>query len=113
MLLENLSYRELTIAGTEATDIKKHSRVVDLFVTSLNGEFTAPLQAHVLDNIASNTPAFQWSTLKVNWPHLREVPFKNVGKRHFIDIMIGSDHPLFHVVLIEIHGCRPEDPLLN
>ena len=53
---------DLTIAGTGGTEIKKHSRLVDLFVTSLNGEFTAPLQAHVLDNIASDTPAFQWST---------------------------------------------------
>ena len=98
---------DLTIAGTGGTEIKKHSRLVDLFVTSLNGEFTAPLQAHVLDNFASNTPAFQWSTLKVNWPHLRKVPFENVAKRRFIDVMIGSDHPLFHVALREIH----EDPI--
>ena len=39
----------------------------NLFVTSHNGEFTASLQAHVLDNITSDTPAFKWSTLKVNW----------------------------------------------
>ena len=63
----------LTIAGTGGTAIQKRSRRVELSVTSLNGTFTAPLQAHVLDNIASDTSAFQWSELKEKWPHLRHL----------------------------------------
>lgn len=80
-------------------------------MTSLDKAFTAPLQAHVLDNITSDTPAFEWSTLKQKWPHLREVPFENVARRRFIDVMIGSDHLIFHMVLREIHGNRPNDPI--
>ena len=60
----------LTIAGTGGTEVQKRSRCVELSVASLNGTFSAPLRAHVLDNIASDTPAFQWSELKRNWPHL-------------------------------------------
>ena len=101
----------LTIAGTGGTEIQKRSRRVELSVTNLNGTFTAPLQAHVLDNIASDTPAFQWSELKEKWPHLRQVPFENVSRRRYIDVMIGSDHPLFHLVLKEIHGSRHNDPI--
>ena len=70
----------LTIAGTGGTEVQKCSRLVDLTVSSLNGASSAPLQAHVLDNIASNTPAFEWARLKDKWPHLREVPFKSVSR---------------------------------
>ena len=101
----------LTIAGTRGTEIQKRSRRVELSVTNLNGTFTAPLQAHVLDNIASDTSAFQWSELKEKWPHLRQVLFENVSRRRYIDVMIGSDHPLFHLVLKEIHGSRHNDPI--
>ena len=58
----------LTIAGIGGTEVQKCSRCVELTVASLNGTFSAPLRAHVLDNIASDTPAFQWSELKRNWP---------------------------------------------
>ena len=101
----------LTIAGTGGTEIQKHSRRVELSVTSLDGSFSAPLQAHVLDNIASDTPAFQWSELKEKWPHLCQIPFDNVAKCRYIDVMIGSDHPLFHLVLNEVHGGLPNDPI--
>ena len=101
----------LTIAGTGGTEIQKHSRRVELSVTSLDGSFSAPLQAHVLDNIASDTPAFQWSELKEKWPHLCQIPFDNVAKCRYIDVMIGSDHPLFHLGLNEVHGGLPNDPI--
>ena len=101
----------LTIAGTGGTEVQKRSRCVELSVASLNGTFSAPSRAHVLDNIASDTPAFQWSELKRNWPHLHHVPFEKVSRRRYIDVMIGSDHPLFHLVLKEIRGSRPNDPI--
>lgn len=47
-------------------------------MTNLDGTFSSPLQAHVLDNIAGDTPAISWSELKDKWPHLRQVPFKSV-----------------------------------
>ena len=67
------------------------------------------LYKHMLDNIASDTPAFQWSELKEKWPHLHQMPFDNVAKRRYIDVMIGSDHLLFHLVLHEFHGGLPND----
>jgi hypothetical protein len=103
----------LTIAGTGETDVQKRSRCVELSVASLNGTFSAPLRAHVLDNIASDTPAFQWSELKRNWPHLHHVPFEKVSRRRYIDDMIGSDHPLFHLVLKEICDSSIDKPRLG
>ena len=79
--------------------------------TNLDGKFSSPLQAHVLDNIAGDTPAIRWSELKDKWPHLRQVPFENVSRRHQIDIMIGSDHPVFHHVVKEACDDQPNDPV--
>ena len=101
----------LTIAGTGGTEVKTRSRRVELTVTNLDGKFSSPLQAHVLDNIAGDTPAIRWSELKDKWPHLRQVPFENVSRRRQIDIMIGSDHPVFHHVLKEACGDQPNGPV--
>ena len=89
----------LTIAGTGGTGgtaVKTRSRRVELTVTNVNSMFSSPLQAHVLDNIASNIP---WSELKDRWPPVHHVPFENVSRRRQIDVMIGNDHPVFHRVL--------------
>ena len=101
----------LTIAGTGGTEVKTRSRRVELIVTNLDGKFSSPLQAHVLDNIAGDTPAIRWSELKDKWPHLRQVPFESVSRRRQIDVMIGSDHPVFHHVLKEACGDQPNDPI--
>ena len=34
-----------------------------------------------------------------------------MSRRHQIDILLGSDHPLFHHVLEEVHGTQPSDPI--
>ncbi len=65
----------------------------------------------MLDDIANDTPAIQWSELKERWPHLRDVPFANVSRRRRIDVMVGSDHPIFHMVLKEVPGAKPNDPI--
>jgi hypothetical protein len=101
----------LTITGMGGTEIQKASRRFDLSVTNLDSIFKAPLQAHVLDDIASDTPAIQWSRLKERWPHLCDVPFANVSRRRRVDVMIGSDHPIFHMVLKEVPGAKPNDPI--
>ena len=101
----------LTIAGTGGIEIQKRSRRVELNVTSLDKLFTAPVQARVLDNIASDTPAIPWAELKTKWPHLHKVPFDNVSRRPQINVMLGSDHPVFHHVLKEVHGSQPSDPV--
>ena len=51
----------LTIAGTGGAEVKTRSRRVELTVTNLDGTFSSPFQAHVLDNIAGDTPAIRWS----------------------------------------------------
>ena len=71
---------------------------MELKVANLDGTFSSPLQAHVLDNIAGDTLAIPWTELKTKWPHLRQVPFEIVSRRRQVDVMIGSDHPVFHYV---------------
>ena len=68
----------LTFVGTGGTEVKTRSHRVELTVTNLDGKFSSPLQAHVLDNIAGNTPAICWSDLKDKWPRFRQVPFESV-----------------------------------
>ena len=100
----------LTIAGTGGVEDKTRSGRVELTVTNLDGTFSSLLQAHILDNLAGDTPAIRWSELKDKWPHLRQVPFESVSRRHQIDIMIGSDHAVFHL-LKEACGDQPNDPI--
>ena len=97
---------DLTIAGTGGTEIRTRSRRVEVLVKNVDTTFSSPLQAHVLKNIAGDTPAIPWSELKDKWPHLRQVPFNSVSRRRQIDVMIGSDHPVFHHVLKEAQNSR-------
>ncbi|XP_078355671.1 uncharacterized protein LOC144640376 [Oculina patagonica] len=96
---------------TGGTEVKTRSRRVELTVANLDSTFSSPLHAHVLNDIAGDTPAIRWSELKQKWPHLCHVPFETVSKRRQIDIMIGSDHPVFHHVLKEACGEEPNDPV--
>ena len=64
----------LTITGTREFEVEKRSRLVEFPVASLDGSFSVNLQANVLDNITSDTPAFQWSELKTRWLHLESIP---------------------------------------
>ena len=57
------------------------------------------------------TPAFEWSEMKANWPHLTSIPFHKTAKRPQIDVLIGSDHPVFHHVLSEKHGQKDRYPI--
>ena len=78
---------------------------------NVDATFSSPFQAHVLNNIAGDIPAIPWSDLKEKWPHLRQVKFMSVSRRRQIDVMIGSDHPVFHHVLKEACGSQPNDPV--
>lgn len=56
----------------------------------------------------NDTPAIQWSDLKKKWLHLSSVPVKRVSKRQQIDVLIGSDQSIFHRVLQEVYGNKPD-----
>ena len=100
----------LTISGTGGTETVKQSRRVKLSVRNLDGAFSAQLHANVPDDIASDTPALEWSELKIRWPHLQLIPFEIISRRKQIDVLIGNDHPIFHEVSKEVIGCGPSDP---
>jgi len=104
---------DLTIAGTGGTEIRTRSRRVEVLVRNVDATFSSPLQAHVLTNIVGDTPAIPWTELKDKWPHLQQVPFKSVSRRGQIDVMIGSDHPVFHRVLKEACGNLANDPVAH
>jgi glycerol-3-phosphate cytidylyltransferase-like family protein len=103
--------QHLTVTGTGGTEVQKMSRRVNLNVSNVKGNFSATVEANVLDDITGTTPAIEWSDLKENWPHLQKVPLERVANRRQIDLLIGIDHPLFHHVLQEIHGPQADDPI--
>ena len=92
-------------------ELKKQSKQVSLVVTSLKRNFSENLRANVLEYITGDTPAFNWADLKAKWPHLASISFQQTTRRKQIDVLIGSDHPLFHHVLKEVHGSKPADPI--
>ena len=103
--------QNLTISGTAGTEVKMDSRRVKFTVTSTNQRFSSTVEANVLDDITGSTPAIQWSDLKRNWSHLKSVPFENVANRRQVDVLIGSDHPIFHQVLREVPGKQVDEPI--
>ena len=70
----------LRIAGTGGAEVTKRSSRVELAVGNIETDFSAKLEANVLRNITSDTPAVQWSELKKKWPHLSSIPFQRVAK---------------------------------
>ena len=103
--------QNLTISGTAGTEVKKLSRRVEVSVANVNGGFCAKLEANVLDNITGDTPAIQWSEIKDHWSHLKYIPFEKVSKRRPVDVLIGSDHPVYHQTLREVPGGHANDPI--
>lgn len=103
--------QDLTISGTGGAEVKTLSRRVELLVANTTRTFSAKLEANVLDNITGDTPAIPWSELKTKWSHLELIPFEKVAKRKQIDVLIGSDHPVFHRVIREVHGDENSDPI--
>ena len=103
--------QNLTISGTAGTEVKKLSQRVELSIASVSDDFCAPLEANVLEDITGNTPAIKWNEIKNQWPHLKHIPFQNVAKRPQIDLLIGSDHPVFHQVRREVQRTRTNDPV--
>ena len=103
--------QNLTISGTAGTEVKTDSRRGMFTVTSTNQQFSSTFEANVLDNITGNTPAIQWNDLKRNWSHLKSIPFENVANRRQVDVLIGSDHPIFHQVLREVPGEQGNEPI--
>ncbi len=73
--------QNLTILGTGGTEIKRQSKRVRCSVGSMNGSFSAQVEADVL---ACH-----------DWPHLTSTAFDRVSNRKQIDMLIGSDPPSF------------------
>ena len=84
---------------------------MSLVVKSLNKNFSECLCANVFNNITGETPAFNWAELKDKWSQWASFSFEQTARRKQIDILIGSDHLLFHHVLKEVHGNKPADPI--
>ena len=77
----------LTIVGTGGAEIRKRSCQVELTVTNVDGRFSSPLLANVLDKIAGDTPAIPWTELKKKWPHISHVAFENVSGERQADVI--------------------------
>ena len=103
--------QNLTISGTAGTEVKTDSRRVKFTVTSTNRRFSSTVEANVLDDITGSTPAFKWNDLKRNWSHLKSIPFESVANRRQVDVLIGSDHPIFHQVFREVPGKQGNEPI--
>ena len=55
--------QHLTVSGTGGTEVRKISRRVRLTVSNVKGNFSASVEANVLDDITGSTPAIPWSEL--------------------------------------------------
>ena len=47
------------------------------------------------------------------WPHLSSIPKQRVAKRQQVNVLIGSDHCIFHCVLQEVCVNMPDDLTTN
>lgn len=90
----------LGIAGTWGAEVTKRSCRVEL--TDLPALRQTNLEANVLNNITSDMPAVQCQMVP-----FKSDPFQRVTKWQQIDVLIGSDHPLFHHMLQDICGNGP------
>ena len=60
----------LRIAGTGGAEVTKRCRRVEFPVLSSESDFASNLEANVLNNIISDTPAVEWSKLKKRNGHI-------------------------------------------
>ena len=105
--------QHLTVTGTGGTEVQKMSRRVNLNVSNIKGNFSATVEANVLDDITGTTPAIEWSDLKENWPQLQKVPFERVANRRQIGLLIGSDHPFSTMFFKRYMDHKPTTQLLG
>ena len=77
--------QELTIAGAGGSLVKKQSKQVTVITERLNNKFSESanvinVSANVINDIAGDTPAFNWADLKSKWLHLYSVPFEKTNR---------------------------------
>ncbi|XP_057378039.1 uncharacterized protein LOC130700052 [Daphnia carinata] len=85
------------------------SRRVDIKLRADSVE-SFDLQASTLPTVASPTPVIDWSRLKLEWPHLSDLPIGISGGR--IDILLGMDYGHL-VATLESRVGREDEPVAS
>ena len=57
------NFQELTIAGAGGSVVKKQSKQVSVIIESTNNKFSESVDTNVLEDIAGDTPAFNWADI--------------------------------------------------
>jgi hypothetical protein len=64
---------------------------VDVSIQSISKEFNQTVSLLTSSNVTGETSAFDWNTVKKNWPHLQEIDFPLLAPSTKHDLLIGTD----------------------
>ena len=103
-------FGEARVVGVGGHVTTYRSAAVSLTIESLNKNYRAPIQARTMpDPVGELTPT-PWHELKHNWNHLKDLNFCKFPPERKVDIIMGTDNPLFHWCLQEVWGESIYDP---
>ena len=71
---------------------KIKSYLVDVQLTSADGLLSQTITAWTVKDLTKNTGVVDWSVEKLNFPHLRKIPFTPLPKEAAIQLLIGTDN---------------------
>ena len=81
---------------------------VEFELESANGEFKTKLTAYTTERVTGNVKIVNWKICANRWEHLKDIEFPDVGKKPFVDMLIGIDHADLHFSLKEVRGKKGE-----
>ena len=103
-------FGEARVVGVGGHVTTYRSAAVSLTLESLNGNYRAPIQARTMPEPVGDLRPTRWNEYKSHWKHLSNLNFGEFPTDAKVDIIMGTDNPLFHWCLEEIWGESIYDP---
>ena len=82
---------------------------INLCLMDIEHKRSFQVNAFTVDSVTGNLPVIDWQKRKRSWDHLADLKFSCIESKR-VDLLLGMDHPQFHVSLQEVEG-RPGEPV--
>ena len=92
--------------GKEAT---LQTTAVECGLQSVDGSVKTSVALLTSDRPTGRMKPVDWQCMRQQWPHLLNIPFPALGRKPYINLLIGVDHAELHSAYDEVRGspCEP------
>ena len=101
-------HRKLNVTVLNGEVARIDSMTVEVELSSTNGQVNRKLKVDTVERVTGDTVVTDWRSDAAQWPHLKDIPFPQLGYSKGIDMIIGLDQSDLHVSQCDISGLQGE-----